>query len=166
MSGSVLEVAIVATALGCGVVGGVFFAFSTFVMRALALMPPAQGVRAMQLINVTVLNKWFFAAFLGTAAASVLLGVVTIVIRPLEITSLVLGGSILYFVGTFIVTIAFNVPRNERLAELSPDTDSATNYWTRYLKEWTAWNHVRTLASLLAALTLTASLLTHGATPP
>jgi len=38
-------------ALGSGVVAGVFFAFSSFVIPALARLPPAQGVLAMQSIN-------------------------------------------------------------------------------------------------------------------
>ena len=38
-------------ALGSGLVAGIFFAFSNFVMKALARVPPAQGVAAMQSIN-------------------------------------------------------------------------------------------------------------------
>jgi uncharacterized membrane protein len=38
-------------ALGCGLVAGVFFAFSTFVMKALARLPAEQGIAAMQAIN-------------------------------------------------------------------------------------------------------------------
>jgi uncharacterized membrane protein len=56
-------------ALGCGLVAGVFFAFSTFVMKALARLPAPQGIAAMQSINVIVINPWFMTAFLGTAAA-------------------------------------------------------------------------------------------------
>ena len=36
-----LYAATLATALGCGLVAGVFFAFSTFVMPALKRLPPA-----------------------------------------------------------------------------------------------------------------------------
>ena len=50
-------------AVGSGVVAGIFFAFSNFVMKALARVPPAQGIAAMQSINVVVLNRWFFAVF-------------------------------------------------------------------------------------------------------
>lgn len=46
---------------------GVFFAFSTFVMKALGARPLAQGIAAMQSINVAVINRWFMAAFFGTA---------------------------------------------------------------------------------------------------
>jgi uncharacterized membrane protein len=47
----VLYAATLATALGCGLVAGVFFAFSSFVMPALKRLPPAQGIAAMQSIN-------------------------------------------------------------------------------------------------------------------
>jgi uncharacterized membrane protein len=47
-----------ATALGCGLIAGVFFAFSTFVMKALGSLLPAQGIAAMQSINLAVLNPW------------------------------------------------------------------------------------------------------------
>lgn len=59
-------------ALGCGLVAGIFFAFSAFVMKALSRLPPGEGIAAMQSINVAVLNSWFMTAFLGTAAACVL----------------------------------------------------------------------------------------------
>ena len=45
--------------VGAGTVGGVFFAFSTFVMKALAQLPARQGIAAMQRINVVVLNPLF-----------------------------------------------------------------------------------------------------------
>ncbi|MEH2408541.1 anthrone oxygenase family protein [Nostoc sp.] len=61
------------SALGCGLIAGVFFAFSTFVMNALARLQPAQGITAMQSINITVINPLFMAVFLGTAAACILL---------------------------------------------------------------------------------------------
>jgi uncharacterized membrane protein len=56
-------------ALGCGLVAGIFFAFSTFVMKALAQLEPKEGIAAMQWINITVINPWFMTVFLGTAIA-------------------------------------------------------------------------------------------------
>ena len=54
------------SALGCGLIGGVFFAFSTFVMKALAALSPPQGIAAMKSINIAVLNPMFLGVFLGT----------------------------------------------------------------------------------------------------
>src|SRR5690625_254705 len=58
---------------------------------------------------------------------------------------------LLYIVGSIGVTIFFNVPRNSKLASLAPDSDEAAAYWPIYIREWTAWNHVRTAACLIAS---------------
>jgi uncharacterized membrane protein len=60
-------------------------------------------------------------------------------------------GSLLYLVGAIGVTIAFNIPLNDALAKVVPESNEGTNLWTRYLTEWTFWNHIRTLAALAAA---------------
>lgn len=52
-------IAIVAALLGAALIGGVFFAFSSFIMKALARLPSAEGVAAMQSINAVVLNRSF-----------------------------------------------------------------------------------------------------------
>ena len=56
-------------ALGSGLIAGVFFAFSSFVMGALGRLPAGQSVAAMQSINVAVLNRSFLGVFVGTALA-------------------------------------------------------------------------------------------------
>jgi uncharacterized membrane protein len=70
----------------------------------------------------------------------------------------VIAGCALYLVGTIGVTIACNVPLNDELAKLHPQSANAAGYWDEYLTRWTAWNHVRTLASLAAAAVLTTAL--------
>ena len=54
-------------ALCCGLIAGLFFAFSNFVMKALASVAPERGMSSMQAINRTVLNPVFLCVFLGTA---------------------------------------------------------------------------------------------------
>ncbi|MGH9900182.1 MAG: DUF1772 domain-containing protein [Pyrinomonadaceae bacterium] len=143
------------SALGCGLIAGVFFAFSTFVMNALARLPPAQGIAAMQSINVTVINLWFLAAFVGTAGTCVLLAVSSLLMWHKPGTVYLLVGSLLYLVGTVLVTIVFNVPRNEALAVMDPTSADAASLWVGYISSWTAWNHVRTAAALAAAASFT-----------
>jgi uncharacterized membrane protein len=159
MSERVLSLATIATALGCGLIAGVFFAFSTFVMKALSRLPAAEGIRAMQSINVVVINPWFLGALFGTAAVSALLAVVTPMTWSQPGAGLRLAGCLLYLVGTVLVTIVFNVPRNEVLAKLQPDAVESASVWARYLASWTAWNHVRTAAALAAAGLLTVGIL-------
>ena len=73
-------------------------------------------------------------------------------------TALVLLGGALYLVGAIGVTIVCNVPLNNRLAKLHPQSTGAASYWDEYLTQWTAWNHLRTLAALAAAALLTIAL--------
>ena len=61
---------IVVSALGSGLIGGIFFAFSSFIMKALARVPPTHGIAVMQSINVTVLNIWFSRCSLGLERAA------------------------------------------------------------------------------------------------
>lgn len=157
MSG-ILYAATLAGALGCGLVAGVFFAFSTLVMPALKRLAPAQGVAAMQSINRLAVTPAFMTALFGTAV--VCLGLIAWAAiswgeRP---AALVLVGGALYLVGAIGVTIARNVPLNDRLATLHPQGAKAAGRWDEYVARWTAWNHVRAAASLVAAATLTVAL--------
>ncbi len=134
-----------------GLIGGVFFAFSTFIMRALADLPPPQGIAAMQRINVTVINPWFLGTFLGAVpllAATAFLAHRTDAPHALVWLAFAF---VVYAFGCVGVTMARNVPRNDRLAALDAASSEAAGYWPVYLKEWVFWNHVRTVASLLAA---------------
>ncbi|HEU0185786.1 MAG TPA: anthrone oxygenase family protein [Blastocatellia bacterium] len=145
-------------ALGCGLVGGAFFAFSTFVMSALARLPAAQGIAAMQSVNVTIINPLCGVVFLGTAATCVLLAVSLLLRRHEPGAAYILAGSLLYLVGVILVTGLFNVPRNNALAAVNPSSAEGAKLWTDYLSGWTAWNHVRTVASLAAAALLIIAL--------
>jgi len=140
-----------AAALGCGLIAGVFFAFSAFVMGALARLPSAQGIAAMQSINIVVINPVFLGVFFGTAVLCFVLIVAALIAWGESGAMPLLAGSVLYLVGTIGVTMACNVPRNNALAAVAADAADGTRVWSRYVAEWTAWNHVRTGAALLAA---------------
>lgn len=154
MTGLPLTAAILAAALGSGLIAGVFFAFSSFVMAGLARLPAAQGIAAMQSINATVLNTWFFTAFFGTAGVAVLAVVISIVVNGVGTASngWSIAGAALYLIGVVGVTGLGNVPRNKALAAEVADSPSGQALWPRYLSAWTAWNHVRTAAALLATV--------------
>ncbi len=138
--------------LGSALVGGVFFAFSSFVMKALARVPSSEGIAAMQSINVVVINPSFMGAFMGTAVLS--LGVIALAVARWSHPSAVffLGGAIFYLVGAFLVTVVGNVPLNNQLAAVSAKDAAAVKLWEHYLERWTVWNHVRTAAAMIAAL--------------
>ena len=137
--------------VGSSLSGGIFFTFSTFVMQALAKQPSAQGIATMQAINITVINPWFMVAFFAPAVAGILLSVSLLFQSPPSIAVYLLTATLLYLVGTIGVTVMGNIPLNDALAIVIPDSAKAANLWTRYLTDWTFWNHLRTAAALLAA---------------
>lgn len=146
------------TALGCGLIAGVFFAFSAFVMKALARLPAAEGIAAMQSINVAVINPLFLGVFLGTGAACIFVIIFSLLRWHDPGTVYLLAGGALYLVGSLLVTIVFNVPKNDALASVAPTGPNSASLWASYLTSWTAWNHVRTAAALMAAAALTIAL--------
>ena len=147
-----------ATALGCGLSAGVFFAFSSFVMPALDRLAPAQSIRAMNSINKLALTPVFMTALIGTAVACGVLGVWALVSWGERPAVLVLAGSALYLVGAIGVTRAANVPLNDALMTVDPDAAGAAGRWSAYLGDWTAWNHARAVCTLAASGLLIAAL--------
>jgi uncharacterized membrane protein len=142
-------------ALGCSLIGGVFFAFSTFVMKALARLPPPQGIAAMQSINVYAITPVFMTALFGTAAMCLVLAVSSLLAWQNAGAAYLFTGSLLYLAGTILVTVVFNVPRNDALAAVDPSSSDGARLWAGYVSSWTAWNHVRTLSGLTAAALMT-----------
>jgi uncharacterized membrane protein len=143
-------VLLVLCALGSGAIGGVFFAFSNFVMPALARLAPAEGIHAMQAINVTVLNRLFLGTFMGTGALSIV-AIIVALLRWEGIGSLcaVLGGAT-YALGSILVTMRGNVPLNNALMRVAQADAMGEAIWRGYLSDWTRWNHVRTVACFVA----------------
>jgi uncharacterized membrane protein len=143
-----------AATLGSALMAGVFFAFSSFVMPALGRLPAAQGVAAMQAINRAALQKPFVLPFVATALFCLLLAGLSVAGWADVRARYRCAGCLLFLVGTFTVTAVANVPRNEALDGLDPSSAQAATDWLAYLSEWTAWNHVRTVAALLALVLL------------
>ena len=137
-------------AIGSGLIAGVFFAFSTFVMTSLARIPAAQGIAAMQSINATILGSLFMPVFLATTFAGVVLIGAALLHWGEPASAAMLAAGSVYVVGMFVCTIVFNVPLNDALASVDAASPTAADVWARYLKEWTLWNHVRTAASVIA----------------
>ena len=136
--------------LGCALMAGVFFAFSAFVLRGLAVLPPERGIAAMQSVNAAALTPLFLAAFVGTALLCALSGGASALLAAGQQRWLPAAGALLYLLGTFLVTAAGNVPLNNALASLDPARPESAAEWSRYRARWSACNHVRTVTSLAA----------------
>jgi uncharacterized membrane protein len=148
----------VLAALFCGLVAGIFFAFSSAVMRSLELQPGLSGMLTMQTINVVVFNPWFGSAFSLTPGFCVMAMNAALVYRRDPASPYALAGGAVFLVGTLWVTVLCNVPRNDALAAVSATSADAASVWASYLREWTFWNSVRTVAPFAAAALFTIGL--------
>ena len=137
-------------ALGSGVMAGLFFAFSTVIMQALGKLPAPIGIAAMQSINATILKPIFFLVFFGPALLSIILAVLAVIGWKDADAGWRLAGALLYLIGSIGITMRWNVPLNNRLMKVAPDSAEGAAIWSHYLEVWTRWNHLRTVACIAA----------------
>jgi uncharacterized membrane protein len=159
MTDRILQGATIASAVGALMVAGVFFAFSNFVMPALARLPGAQGVTAMNAINITVVNAWFITLLFGTAILGTVLTAMSFTRAPNSDGWLLLAATAIYAIGCIVVTMAFNVPLNEAIASNSGTSLIAIERWNLYISDWTRWNTIRATASCASGIIYIVSLM-------
>ena len=162
---SLIESVLVPITLGavltCGLVAGLLFAFSNFVMRALGSIRASAGIAAMQAINVEVQNPVFFTVFFGAAVLSIVLACFALARWHHSSSVWLLTGATLYLTGGIVVTVLRNVPLNNALATVAASSPEAIALWRDYFAKWNRWNHVRTLATLLATAAFAIALCRH-----
>ncbi|MBG0568596.1 anthrone oxygenase family protein [Actinoplanes aureus] len=141
------DVLAAATTIGSGLLAGVFFAFSAFVMSGLRRLPEASGAAAMRSINVTAQRPPLMIALFGVSALCVVMIVRALATWSRPGAAWLLVGAILTIVGAFGVTAAINVPLNNRL-------DAGTVTWSQFLAGWDPANHARTILCLVGCAVL------------
>jgi len=156
---TLVEVATAVAAVGCGLMAGIFFAFSVFLMRAFDQVAPEGAVGVMQAINRTIITPLFLLLFLGAGVASLVAAIAAVLTADVDAgpRAATVVAAACYLVGALVVTGVANVPRNDALDALDVATvDGAA--WSAYRGPWTAWNHVRTVASVAATVLLVIAL--------
>jgi len=143
--------------IASAVVGGIFFAFSSFVMTALGKLAPAEGIRAMQRINVDVFSWSFMLLFLGLPVLFLVVAALTFMNLGEPLAGRLLLAALVYLIGVFGVTMFGNVPLNNALARVDGNLGNggeAGGVWSHYLAVWVRWNHVRMVACVVVAAVL------------
>ncbi len=148
--------------VGAGIMSGVYFAFSGFVMRALDQLDAESAADAMISINKIILKSWFMPLFFGSSMIYLVLLVVAVIDSSIEGRWLLIAASTFYLVGMFLCTVFFNVPLNNRLADSSGDLELKKTTWNQYVIEWTRWNHLRTGCSLASMILGVCFLVIYG----
>jgi uncharacterized membrane protein len=144
----------VASVVLLGLSAGVFFGFSSFVMSGLARASDEAAGEAMTGINETAPLPAFMSIFFGALLVPAATGIWGLV-EGHDGGVWILAAAAVYLVGTFGVTMALNVPLNNRLLAAH---DKAAG-WRAYRRPWTSWNHLRTLAGVVATTLAAVGLL-------
>ena len=147
---------IILATVGSGMVTGLLFAFSNFIMRALAELPDDKGMFTMQRVNETIINPVFFLLFFGTPLLCSLIAINFFMQYESPNNLLLLLGALTYLIGPFGITLLFNVPLNNQLAITSPS--DAKDIWPGYQKKWQRWNHYRTTIGVISIFLLASGL--------
>ena len=143
--------------LGSGLNGGIYFSFSTFTMAALRRLPPSQGAAAMQAVNIEAVRPGFMSLFFGTAVVSLAVAVLALLDLSAAGAPLLVAGAAAYL-SSIVVTAAYNVPLNDRLATVDAQDVEGLAAWVEYQRRWTRGNPVRVVVCSLAVLLLALSL--------
>jgi uncharacterized membrane protein len=149
--------------LGCGLIAGTFFAFAAFVMTALGRLPAPSGISAMQSIIAAIKGPLFLLVFFGTAALAGVLGLAAPLRWSEPGAGYLLLGSLLFLNGPFGVTLMKNLPLNNKLSAVKPESAEGASFWAEFRVTWGLWNHVRWIGSLAAAASLIMALVEVGA---
>ena len=152
ISSSIITTLLWITAISSGLIAGVYFAFSVFIMQAFDRISTSQSIAAMNSINETILRSLFMPLFFGSSVISLCLIITAFVDWGEDRSELILIAGAIYFVGMFICTVVFNVPLNNLLAKTDPNSENAPQVWSHYLSNWTRYNHLRTVSSLLTCI--------------
>ena len=143
---SLINIVSTCGAVGSAIVGGVYANFSARVMPRLGSLPDAEAIETMQKFNRNAVQAPFMTFFFGAAVASVWTVIHGLGREERAVKDLIsAAGGVLYLAG-WVLTIAYNVPRNNRL--------DGARVWHTYLDEWTSANSVRAVLSLLGAVGL------------
>ncbi len=150
MIDSLVVMLVVVAAISAGLIAGVYFAFSGFIMRSLEQLGGAEAADAMNVINRVILRSCFMPLFFGSTLVHAVLMALAVFDAELPGRWTLFAAGSIYVVGMFVCTAAFNVPLNNQLAGAGSDDQTKAVIWAHYYKVWTRWNHVRGVCSLLA----------------
>jgi len=96
----------------------------------------------------------FLIVFLGTGVACVAAVVAGWQVLGTSARTWAIIGGAVYVLGSIGVTVVFNVPLNNKLAVVNPDSEEGARMWDSYLIQWTWWNHIRSFAALVSTILL------------
>jgi uncharacterized membrane protein len=135
----------IACMVSMGLMSGIYLIFSNTIMPTLRNIQ--SGADVMAQLNDIILNSTFKFIFFFSAISSAYLAMFAS-----DVDYMFRAGCLVFFLGTFIVTLFRNVPLNNLLKEANLAQNRVADVWSQYLVSWVRWNHVRSLSSIAAVI--------------
>ncbi|MGY6647957.1 anthrone oxygenase family protein [Wenyingzhuangia sp. IMCC45574] len=133
-----------------GLSAGLFYAWEVSVIPGTKRINDVAYIQVMQSINRAIINPAFMMVFLGTFFVQLFC---LYQYRGTSLFVVILIATLVYFLGTILVTILGNVPLNNALDLLSLENISIaelTEYRTEYQSKWNLYHKLRTVFSVLS----------------
>ena len=145
-----------------GLVAGLFYGYDCSVVKGLGLLKDEAYLQSFQHINSVIQRPYFFVSFMGSLLLLPVASWLNYYNGNYTAFYLLLAATLIYFIGVFGVTIAFNVPLNEKLDQFNINTATASaiaDMRSMFEAPWKRYNSTRTAASVLAFVLTIFSLL-------
>lgn len=145
-----------------GLLAGLFFGFQCSIINGLGALGNKEYLFSFQSINRVIQNPVFMISFMGPVILLPITCYINYKTGSSDLFPFLLTSTLIYLIAVFGITIACNVPLNEMLDKF--DIQSATDNQlqdmrTQFEAGWNRWHLVRTIASIIAFLTLIVPLL-------
>ncbi|WP_257668956.1 anthrone oxygenase family protein [Parapedobacter tibetensis] len=140
-----------------GLLAGLFYGYQCSVINGLGRLNDKAYLLAFRSINKAILNPVFFLSFMGSLFILAISTFVFYKTGDTQILPYVVTSLIIYAIGVFGITVAFNVPLNESLASSDINTLSANQLKEMRLQfegTWNKWHLIRTIASIASFICL------------
>jgi uncharacterized membrane protein len=161
---TVFDAVLVLATFLCSLVAGFLFAFATVVMPGIRSLDDGGFIRAFQVIDRVIQNNQplFVFVWVGSVLALIAAGVVGTWALSGADRLLIIVAALVHLLCVQLPTITINIPMNNALQKLDPDSmDETTRKRAREAFEarWNRWNAIRTACASLASILLMLLLL-------
>ena len=143
----------------CALIAGLLFAFAVVVMPGIRRLDDGAFIRAFQAIDGVIQNKQplFMAVWVGSVLALIAAAVLGVSALSGADRLLIVVAALLYLLCVQFPTFAINVPLNNQIQKLDPDSMNETT--RRRAREafeprWNTWNAIRTVGASVASIML------------
>ncbi len=154
----IFQITLILATFLCSLVAGFLFAFASVVMPGIKSLNDREFIRAFQVVDCVIQNNQPIFVLVWVGSVVILLTSAVLGIGQLDGAErlLIIFSTLLYLLGVQLPTFTINVPLNNKLQTLEPDTMDETMQKTarqEFEPRWNLWNSIRTpLASLTSAL--------------